>query len=450
MKKIFTLILLIGIGKWLNAQTPIFLQNFNNGAVSSYVNDAMSVGDASHLNAVQNSTSNFARSIISGGRLQLQKITNSAGSWMSRTTSLKDPTPTFLKIQFTMNISGTQTSAKNYNAHGSFVVGSGDDIRAVYAAPDFPSSTATHSMFYFYFPSPASGNGGTFPGFSLVSDTTDIAGQNPTVFSGDQQFTILVNNSGTLAKYTDPTGAISSVENDKMDVWVGNTLVFNEKGAISESAVLTGFKFSWSKIVPNGAILQFEDLTIYDETIATLPVTFTSFNTNQVNSKVELNWETATEHNNSYFEILRSQDANNFKVIGKINSKGESNVKQSYIFNDNNPYGGINYYKLRQVDFDGTATEFPDIEVVHVTITNKALSVAKTDDGQCLLLIYEKLNSSKDILITDIMGRKIYGQKLLLQQGYNSLKLNINLQKGVYVAIIKGATERASSKFLIY
>lgn len=457
MKKLFTIILLATISSLARSQTPIFFQNFNNGAISSYVNDAMPEADASHLNAVQNSSANFARSITTAGnpasgRLQLYKNGSgfATGAWISRTTALKNLAPTFLKIQFTMNVSGTQTLATSYNAHGSFVVGSGDDMRSVFAAPDFPSSAATHSMFYFYFPSPASGNGGAFPGFSIVGDTLDIVGQNPVVFSGDQQFTIMINNSGSSATYTGPTGATSSLGNDKMDVWVGNTLVFDEKAAISPNTVINGFKFSWSKIVPNGAILQFDDLTIYDESVATLPVTFTSFSAKQVNARVELNWQTATEQNNSHFELLRSQNAVDFNVIGKVKSKGDSRVKQEYVFNDNNPYAGVSYYKLRQLDNDGTVAEFPQIKVVDIVLIDGRLKIIKTFDGQYFLSMPKFPSSPKEIVITDVTGKKIYSQKLIMEKGNNSVKLGVNLQKGVYVAVLKGDTESMASKFLIF
>ncbi len=64
-------------------------------------------------------------------------------------------------------------------------------------------------------------------------------------------------------------------------------------------------------------------------------------------------WNTASERNNSHFSIERSADGRNFTEIGKINGAGESSSSKTYTFNDPKPLKGINYYRLKQVDFDG-------------------------------------------------------------------------------------------------
>lgn len=68
---------------------------------------------------------------------------------------------------------------------------------------------------------------------------------------------------------------------------------------------------------------------------------------------VMISWATATETNNDYFEIQRSEDAFNFEVIGKVDGAGNSLDIIGYNFMDTNKSSGIYYYRIKQIDYDG-------------------------------------------------------------------------------------------------
>jgi hypothetical protein len=89
---------------------------------------------------------------------------------------------------------------------------------------------------------------------------------------------------------------------------------------------------------------------------AILPIELIDFSASEQSGKVELNWSTASETNNDYFSIQRSHDGTNFYEIGKIETAGNSTNETDYIFIDDNPLPGINYYRLHQVDFDGKSS----------------------------------------------------------------------------------------------
>jgi len=84
-----------------------------------------------------------------------------------------------------------------------------------------------------------------------------------------------------------------------------------------------------------------------------LPVELLSFNANCLNGEVFLQWATASEINNDYFTIERSQDGINFEKIGNVIGAGNSNNLKNYSFVDRNLLLGANYYRLKQTDFDG-------------------------------------------------------------------------------------------------
>ena len=84
------------------------------------------------------------------------------------------------------------------------------------------------------------------------------------------------------------------------------------------------------------------------------PVMLLSFTGSlQNDNTVLLNWQTTAEYNNHYFDIERSNDGINFTAIGKISGNGTTSIAHSYSFTDGQPVNGYNYYRLKQVDFDG-------------------------------------------------------------------------------------------------
>lgn len=87
----------------------------------------------------------------------------------------------------------------------------------------------------------------------------------------------------------------------------------------------------------------------------TLPVSMTTFNVTKFNNQgINLNWQTASETNNAFFEIERSADVKVWETLARIDGKGTSNQSQNYTYLDQTPRKGINYYRLKQVDTDGT------------------------------------------------------------------------------------------------
>lgn len=85
-----------------------------------------------------------------------------------------------------------------------------------------------------------------------------------------------------------------------------------------------------------------------------IPVELVSFSADVTGSGVHLNWMTATEVNNSHFEVERSTDNISFAKIAAVNGNGTTSEPQYYSFVDNNISTGTYYYRLKQVDYDGS------------------------------------------------------------------------------------------------
>ncbi len=134
-----------------------------------------------------------------------------------------------------------------------------------------------------------------------------------------------------------------------------------------------------------------------------LPVELGNFSGKLIEKKVLLTWQTVSEINNDYFEIEKSSDLNSFQKIGTVAGAGNSNTVLSYDFIDDNPFPGNNYYKLKQVDFDGESTE-SNIIVVSV---NQNSFVNVFVSANSTLTISATNSKIEKIEILDITGKVI-------------------------------------------
>ena len=91
-----------------------------------------------------------------------------------------------------------------------------------------------------------------------------------------------------------------------------------------------------------------------DVNVNPLPVEVVDFTGHQDGNAVVLEWTTLSEKDNDYFEIERSTDGENFVTLGHVAGAGNSTAKINYSFADNEPVQGRAYYRLSQVDYDGT------------------------------------------------------------------------------------------------
>jgi hypothetical protein len=134
---------------------------------------------------------------------------------------------------------------------------------------------------------------------------------------------------------------------------------FSVSGDDLGGAVNTG-----TNTLSNTGYNSFSDFTGESEPIP-LPVELLYFEGASMDNVVRLTWATASEVNNDYFEIQRSEDGESFESIGEVAGFGNSSEIVEYVFSDVRPLFGQNYYRLRQVDVDGQYEILPTIMVDH-------------------------------------------------------------------------------------
>ena len=130
--------------------------------------------------------------------------------------------------------------------------------------------------------------------------------------------------------------------------WTQNCI---DLSSYSDSTVRIAFYFTSSYTAEDNG-WYIDDVRI--EGIEVIPVELISFTANMVENKVRLEWSTATETNNRGFEIEQSSDKSNFTKIGFVEGHGTTTEIHEYSFITKPAYAGLNYYRLKQIDYDGT------------------------------------------------------------------------------------------------
>lgn len=195
---------------------------------------------------------------------------------------------------------------------------------------------------YNYFEASANASGGYLGVYGGVDKTNFAAWQGVSPSANSKNSSITIGSSGNVPAAT--TSDIKQTGTNAINASVNIDYDNSGRSNLGSGA-------------PNGPWMgAFEAVTA-------LPIQLISF-TGKAEDQVNIiKWTTASEFNNDYFMIEKITDENNFKSIGVINGAGTSKKIINYIFYDYNVEKTINYYRLKQIDFDGKHTLSQEISI---------------------------------------------------------------------------------------
>ena len=177
-----------------------------------------------------------------------------------------------------------------------------------------------------------------------------------------------------------------------------------------------------------------------------LPVELLSFNGDCNEGQVNLSWQTATEHNSDYFEVEKSRDGMNWQVLTTVNAAGNSTQLLNYEATDANAMEGNNYYRLTQVDIDGTTKTY---DVINVSCSGAAKgyfsAYPNPSTGSFQVILNDKnLVGAGSLSVKDTKGSELLNRTIEVKPGINMFSVtDLNLAPGVYyIQIVNG--ERAT------
>ncbi|MCC6720606.1 MAG: T9SS type A sorting domain-containing protein [Bacteroidia bacterium] len=218
--------------------------------------------------------------------------------------------------------------------------------------------------------------------------------------------------------------------NSKSAIYFGSTMFVTCDG---KSA-----KFSFDDVNKYGGV-SYSGLTV-------LPVKLISFNAKYDKETVNLDWATASEINNSHFEVQRSNNKTDWTVVGTVKGNGNSSEIIKYNYSDKvGKMAGEIYYRLKQIDFDGKS-ELSNIRVV--SLNNTKVNVGKVYPNPANDIIKVNINTDGDYTIRLV---DINGKEMLKQEGSSSIEtLNIaDIPAGIYFVKIENDLINESHRIII-
>ncbi len=290
---------------------------------------------------------------------------------------------------------------------------------------------------------------------SDASTTTTYSEINSTSFvkGNEYEVTVYCNNSSISQTYT-VASTPYTLPTNTFHIWVGGvklgadfprSIETNGTGgigsgtsiAVANGSALNSFLVSGAGATgATGSIMLKSPKFIYSVTVN--PVSFISFSGKKSANGISLNWATASEQNNDYFELSRSADGNNFVTVGRVNSKGSTSEVSNYTLMDRTPASGINYYQLKQVDKDGTSSFYKEIIRVDFAIFNDELG-AFAAKGKLNLSAFATTADLAELSVFDLKGTKVLASKLQLKAGENQFSVDADqLPAGLLIVRIKG------------
>ncbi len=229
--------------------------------------------------------------------------------------------------------------------------------------------------------------------------------------------------------------------------WNSVTGKWENMGGVASATWPSG-EITSNVVFPNYSPITFGSKTAKNP----LPVEMMNFNGkyNYSTGYVDLKWATSTEINNSHFIVQRSTEARNFTDISIVSGSGNSNSINHYSETDKNPLLGVNYYRLKQIDYNGDS-KLSQIVVIDIEKEN---NISVTDFIFSTNYLSFTINTTDElpivIKIADMTGKIIYTNNTHLLDDLNKIIIpTTGYTSGLYCLMINYSHKQINYKFVI-
>ena len=310
---------------------------------------------------------------------------------------------------------------------------------------------------WFYFTTSSAGtlsfefvpsNSGHNINFALYGPTTNGVPPCPT----------LMGDSPIRCSFADVSGSNTGLQAGQTDIYDGNA-AYGGNGFAAPLTVAAGQTYALAlDVYQNGApptqtTIDFTGAASLDCSV-TLPIELISFDgINQGRSNL-LSWIVASQINNDYFTIERSQNGKIWEIAGQVDGAGTTQINKYYHLTDENPYFPLTYYRLKQTDFDGQS-KYSDI----ITISNIKdldgefighLSPNPTSDYATFTYNGSDLETPLNVQVVNEMGMILKNHTFLnIHKGMPQTIGTNELAKGTYHIVFRQGYQFQTQKLVI-
>ncbi|MBF9253052.1 T9SS type A sorting domain-containing protein [Pontibacter sp. 172403-2] len=306
-----------------------------------------------------------------------------------------------------------------------------DDIELVGEPAGLPAITITAALQNF----------NTAAGTASVAQAYTVSGVNLT-----EGITITAPANFQVATSTDGSSFA-----DKVTIALTN----EQDGSLAETTIyvryLPAASGEHSGNIVHTSTGEIQNLAVLGST-STYPVELTTFTAEQSNGATLLSWTTASEKNNAYFDVEMAPDQeSSFRKIVTINSKVTSSALSTDYTYSHTYYGNsrVRYYRLKQVDLDGTYTYSKTIAVKAAALRPPFVRVAPNPLNYTSKVYLMAAGRGKAVVrLHGITGVQVYSKAAEVQAGQNEIQLPLydKLQTGVYILTVELESARYQVK----
>ncbi len=239
------------------------------------------------------------------------------------------------------------------------------------------------------------------------------------------------NGNNTAANITGlGNGAADLTEGSGGDGWVKalNVIAGEKYIMLLDNWTATSSPFTLTWQLGGGASLD----------CAPLPIGLTEFTGDKEKEEVLLKWVTATEVNNDYFTVEKSYDVISFEEIGTVKGAGNSSSFKYYNLVDPKPQVGINYYRLKQTDYNGKYT-YSRVISVEFSKQNVLMNniYPNPTTHHIYFDFYSPVGGTAHIQLIDYMGKLVSDEYKQLEEGKSVINVDMSdFSQGIYSLVV--------------
>jgi hypothetical protein len=184
-----------------------------------------------------------------------------------------------------------------------------------------------------------------------------------------------------------------------------------------------------------------------------LPITLVDFSSYCIDSKTSIvSWTTASEQSSMSFQLEKSRDLVHWSAISVLDAAGNSTVKKTYSFTDSDVLSGVSYYRLKQIDLNGSYEYYGPISLKCSNQSNSIHAFPNPNNGDFgVEIVCAEDVSLSTITLSDLSGKLIASKLVDLKAGSNLIAFeDIDLPAGTYLVSLMNSNTFNPIKVLVF